>query len=62
MLTLNINKVGVAASALILNKVLPLRLSEAGEEIGRAEIVRLSARPRQQPEEEEIRNEVFFEM
>ena len=61
--TLNINKVEVAAT-LNINKVLPLRLSEAGEEIGRAEIARppAPAPRRQQPEEEETRNELFFEM
>ena len=61
--TLNINKVEVAAT-LNINKVLPLRLSEAGEEIGRAEVMRppAPAPRRQHPAEEETRNELFFEM
>ena len=61
--TLNINKVEVAAT-LNINKVLPLRLSEAGEEIGRAEVMRppAPAPRRQQPEEEDTKNELFFEM
>ena len=61
--TLNINKVEVAAT-LNINKVLPLRLSVAGEEIGQAEVMKppAPAPRRQQPEEEDTKNELFFEM